>query len=614
MSDLVRDFRGRMCWVAISGADEAVLAAKFAVMKGLLDERQWRVYLGTEANALGYGGIAAVARASGASPATVTAGAAEAADPGAPGGPGAGRSRRDGAGRPKADDAQPGLREALDGLLEEGKRGDPMSEITWSVLSLRDIAGQMALRGFACGKDAIARLMHEDGWSLRGMSRVTEGRQHEDRDAQFRHINARIAGYQAAGEPVASVDGKKKEQLGAYHRDGRSWRPAGDPVKVRDHDFREKDTVTLCPYGIYDITANRGFVSVGTSHETAAFAVNAIRLWWQEEGQFRYEGAARLLITCDSGGSNAASSRLWKDQLAVLAEETGLVIEVCHFPPGTSKWNKIEHRLFCHITRTWQARPLMTVDDAVAGIAATITAKGLKCHPVRDGGDYPEGVKVPDARMRHLEDRVIERGAFHGEWNYALLPVPRPAPAPEPEPARERVPATALNHPALTGMTTEDVNTLAAALELPFAAWRDQHNRTARARRRGGGAGDRVNAVRNGGAPSANTRLALTDHVLAALLRGHLALPEEPIAILLGAERSTIGHAAALIRELITDNAIPLPPAAPPPPAPRTPAGLIAHAAAAGLALELPHNGATMPKRFKARQAKTIYDTLKTTN
>ena len=201
-------------------------------------------------------------------------------------------------------------------------------------------------------------------------------------------------------------------------------------MKVRDHDFREKDTVTLCPYGIYDITANRGFVSVGTSHETAAFAVNAIRLWWQEEGQFRYEGAARLLITCDSGGSNAASSRLWKDQLAVLAEETGLVIEVCHFPPGTSKWNKIEQRLFCHITRTWQARPLMTVDDAVAGIAATITAKGLKCHPVRDGGDYPEGVKVPDARMRHLEDRVIERGAFHGEWNYALLPVRRRRPRP----------------------------------------------------------------------------------------------------------------------------------------------------------------------------------------
>ena len=499
--------------MAISGADEVVLAVKFAVMKGLLDERQWRVYLGTEANALGYGGIAAVARASGASPATVTAGAAEAADPGAPGALGPGRSRRDGAGRPKADDVQPGLKEALDGLLEEGKRGDPMSEITWSVLSLRGIARQMALRGFACGKDAIARLMHEDGWSLRGMSRVTEGRQHEDRDAQFGHINARIAEYQAAGEPVASVDGKKKEQLGAYHRDGRSWRPAGDPVKVRDHDFREKDTDTLCPYGIYDITANRGFVSVGTSHETAAFAVNAIRLWWQEEGQFRYEGAARLLITCDSGGSNAASSRLWKDQLAVLAEETGLVIEVCHFPPGTSKWNKIEHQLFCHITRTWKARPLMTVEDAVAGIAATITSKGLKCHPVRDGGDYPEGVKVPDARMRHLEDRVIERGAFHGEWNYALLPVPRPAPAPEPEPARERVPAAALNHPALTGMTTEDVNALAAALELPFAAWRDQHNRAVRARRRGGGAGDRIHAVRNGGAPSANTRLALTDHV-----------------------------------------------------------------------------------------------------
>jgi Rhodopirellula transposase DDE domain len=620
MSGSVRDLCGTMWYVAIPGADEAALAEKFAVMKGLLGERQWRVYLGTEANALGYGGVAAVARASGASPTTVAAGAAEAADPESLAALRPGRSRRDGAGRPGADDAQPGLRQALGGLLEEGKRGDPMSEITWSVLSLRDIAAQMALRGFACGKDAVSRLMREDGWSLRGMSRVAEGSQHPDRDAQFRHINARIAEYQAGGEPVVSVDGKKKERLGAYHRDGRSWRPAGDPVRVRDHDFPEKDTVTISPYGVYDITANRGFVSVGISHETAAFAVKAIRLWWQEEGQFRYEGAARLLVTCDSGGSNAASSRLWKDQLAVLAEETGLVIEVCHFPPGTSKWNKIEHRLFCHITRAWKARPLMTVDDAVAGIAATITSKGLKCHPVRDRGDYPEGVRVPDARMRHLEDRVIERGAFHGEWNYALLPAPRPAPDPGPGPgpgpraARERVPAAALNHPALTGMTPEDVNALVAALELPFAAWRDQRNRAVRARKRGAGAGDRVNAVRNGGAPSANTRLALADHVLAALLRGHLALPEEAVAVLLGAERGTICRAAAVVRELITDNAIPLPPAGPPPPRPRTPAGLIAHAAAAGLTLELPNNGKTMPKQFKTRQVRTIYDTPETTN
>src|ERR1700688_3467172 len=256
MSGSVRDFRGRICYVAISGADEAVFAVKFAVMKELLDERQWRIYLGTEANALGYGGIAAVARASGASPARVTAGAAESADPEALAVPGPGRSGREGAGRPKADDVQPGLRQALDGLLEEGKRGDPMSEITWSVLSLRDIARQMALLGFTCGKDAISRLMHQDGWSLQGMSRVTEGKQHGDRDAQFRHISARIAEYQAAGDPVVSIDGKKKEQLGPFHRPGRSWRPAGDPVKVRDHDFPDAKLGKVTPYGIYDIAAN----------------------------------------------------------------------------------------------------------------------------------------------------------------------------------------------------------------------------------------------------------------------------------------------------------------------------------------------------------------------
>ena len=326
--------------MAISEADEGALAAKLAVMRPFLDERGWRVYLGTEARALGYGGIAAVARASGASETTVAAGAREAGDAQAAGALPPGRSRRAGAGRPGAEDVQPGLRQALDGLLEEGRRGDPVSPLAWSVLSLRDIAGQLALAGLTCSKDTVARLMREDGYSLQGMSRVLEGSRHEDRDAQFRHINARIGEAVAAGDPVISVDGKKKERLGAYHRDGRSWRPAGDPVRVRSHDFPDRDTVTIAPYGIYDIAANRGFVLVGTSHETAAFAVSAIRAWWQREGSLRYPRATRLLVTCDAGGSNSYRCRLWKDQLAVLAAETGLVIEVMHFPPGTSKWNK----------------------------------------------------------------------------------------------------------------------------------------------------------------------------------------------------------------------------------------------------------------------------------
>ena len=267
-------------------------------------------------------------------------------------------------------------------------------------------------------------MLGEDGYSLQGMSRVLEGKQHPDRDAQFRHINAMIAGFTAAGDPVVSVDAKKKEQLGPYHRPGRSWRPAGGPVKVRDHDFPDAQAGKVTPYGVYDIAANRGFVSVGTSHDTAAFAVNALRLWWRAEGAARYRAARRLLVTCDAGGSNGYTSRLWKDQLAVLAAETGLEITVCHFPPGTSKWNKIEHRLFCHITRTWRARPLMTREDAVAGIAATTTYQGLKCTAVLDAGDYPDGVKVSDQRMKHLQDRVIARHGAHGEWNYALRPAP----------------------------------------------------------------------------------------------------------------------------------------------------------------------------------------------
>ena len=342
--------------MAVCGDDVAVLAAKFAVVRQVADERMWRVYLGSEARALGYGGIAAVARAAGVSQTTVAAGVAE-IEGGELDGLPPGRSRRAGGGRKRAEDAQPGLTGALRGLLEAATRGDPVAEITWCSLSLRDIGRQMAGLGFGCGKDALARMLRAEGYSLRGMSRTIEGRQHPDRDAQFRRINAMIGQFGAAGEPAVSVDAKKKEQLGPYHRPGRSWRPRGSPVAVRDHDFPDAELGKITPYGVYDIAANRGFVSAGTSCDTAAFAVNALRLWWQQEGSLRYPGAGTLLVTCDAGGSNSYTSRLWKHELAVLAAETGLAITVCHFPPGTSKWNKIEHRLFCHITRTWRARP-----------------------------------------------------------------------------------------------------------------------------------------------------------------------------------------------------------------------------------------------------------------
>jgi DDE family transposase len=526
------------------GSDDAVaavLAGKFAEYRPHVDERAWRLYLGSEARAhaaLSDCGLAAaaavVAAAAGVSRATVMAGAGELAG-GAE--PAPGRSRRPGAGRPKAEDAQPGLAAALEGLLEEGKRGDPVSPLTWSTLSLRDIAREMALLGFGCSKDTAARLMRAGGWSLRGMSRVLEGAQHEDRDAQFRHVNARIAEYRASGDPVISVDAKKKENIGAYYRAGMSWRPAGDPVRVRDHDFADRDTGRVAPYGVYDVTANRGFVSVGTSHDTAAFAVNGIRLWRQEEGQFRYPHARRLLVTCDAGGSNGHRCRLWKDQLAVLAEETGLVIEVCHFPPGTSKWNKIEHRLFCHVTRTWEGRPLMTVEDAVAGIAATVTAQGLKCTAVTDPGDYPAGTEVSDERMSYLEDRVLDRDAFHGEWNYKVLPAPRQGPQPEPGPGRG--PRRPGPDPALLGALAALAGVpapaaLHAAVAVTWHAGRERHKAIVR-----GGARRR--------APNRNeTYLKLSDEavLVAAACRIRLGMTWALLAALLGVDLSTISVAA----------------------------------------------------------------------
>jgi hypothetical protein len=581
--------------MAVPEGAAAGLAAKFAVMRKVADERTWRVYLGSEALALGRGGITAVALAARVSQTTVAAGIAE-IESGELGDLPPGRSRRPGGGRKRAEEAQPGLRDALRGLVEEATRGDPVAEITWCSVSLREIARRLAGLGLRCGKDAIARMMREEGYSLQAMAKVLEGRQHPDRDAQFRHINAAIGEFRAAGQPVVSVDGKKKEQLGRFARDGRTWRPKGDPVKVRDHDFPDEQRGKITPYGVYDIAANRGFVSVGTSRDTAAFAVSALRLWWRREGSLRYPRATRLLVICDAGGSNSCTGRLWKHELAVLRDQAGLQITVMHFPPGTSKWNKIEHRLFCHITRTWRARPLMTVQDAVAGIAATITSQGLKCTAYHDTASYPAGIQVSDERMKHLEDRDLDRDPFRGQWNYTFRAVPRPAPDPGPAPERPGpVPAGALNHPALTGMAPEDVTALAAALEIPYRA-RLEHKACLQ---RGG---RRASAARTSG-PHGNRKLDVTGHVLALRLRDHLDLPLAAIGALLGVDKTTAGHAITTTRTLITGHAIPVPAAAPPPPViPRTPAALRAHAAQAGITLTIPENGQAMPEHFKPRR------------
>jgi transposase len=525
--------------MAISEDAGAVLAAKFAVMRKVADERTWRVYLGSEARALGRGGITLVARAAGVSETTVAAGVSEIESGELEELP-PGRSRRPGAGRKKAEETQPGLRESLKGLAEAATRGDPMAEITWCSLSLRDLERQLAALGFRCGKDAVARMLRADGFSLQAMAKVLEGRQHPDRDDQFRHINAKIAAFREAGDPVVSVDTKKKEQLGPYHRDGRAWRPKGDPVKVRDHDFPDAELGKITPYGVYDIAANTGFVSVGTSHDTAAFAVSALRLWWRQEGSLRYRGARRLLVVCDAGGSNGYRCRLWKHELARLAEETGLEITVCHFPPGTSKWNKIEHRLFCHITRTWRARPLMTVDDAVAGIAATVTGQGLKCTAVVDDADYPEGVKVSGERMRYLEDHVLKRDAARGDWNYTVLPGPA---GPEPDPPAAPAPGPDLEGlAALAGIG--DLGALLEAVAVPWQAAREQrlHLDRGHARRKA-----------SGGLPR---RLPFEAIVTAAACHIRLRMPYRLLEELLGAHETTISLAARRVTPLLKEHGI----------------------------------------------------------
>jgi Rhodopirellula transposase DDE domain len=555
--------------VAVPVEVQEGLAAKFRVMRPHLGERQWRLYLGSEARALGHGGIAAVARAAGVSQVLVAAGVAE-VEAGAE--PMPGRSRRPGGGRKRVEDKDPRLWPVLRELVEASTRGDPMVEITWCSLSLRDLERQLAQRGFSCKKDAIARMLRAEGYSLQGMSRTAEGRQHPDRDAQFGHINAVIAAFTAAGDPVISVDAKKKEPIGPFGRAGRSWRPAGDPVRVRDHGFPDRALGTVIPYGICDIAANRGFVLVGTSHNTAAFAAAGLRAWWQREGSLGYGGARRLLVVCDAGGSNGYACRLWKDQLAQLAEETGLQITVCHFPPGTSKWNKIEHRLFCHITRTWRARPLMSTEDAVAGIAATTTSQGLKATAVLDEHSYPGGVKISDGRMRHLEDRILDRHGFHSEWNYTILPAPRPAPDPDPPPAPQPDPALLTALATLAGIP--DLDTLTSALAIPFAAAREQRLHLTRGHPR----------RKTTGTPA---KLPLPALIAATTCHHHAGISYRLLAHLLGTHPSTISLTASRLTPMLAPHGItPRHPRAPI----RTPSQLHELATTAGITLPPPQH------------------------
>ena len=392
---------------------EEALAAMFAVLAPHLDERQRRLLAGAQARALGRGGVATVARASGMSRSTVRIGTTEIDQ-----GPElTGRVRRPGAGRPRAAERNPALLVALDALVEPTARGDPMSPLRWTCKSTRKLAEELGAQGHPVSARTVAELLVDMGYSLQATSKQVEGAQHPDRDGQFRYVNEQATAHLAAGQPVISVDTKKKEVVGNLANKGREWQPKGSPVRVDVHDFPDPKVGKAIPYGVYDLGADAGWVSVGDDHDTAAFAVATIRRWWDMVGSQAYPQATRLLITADAGGSNGYRSRLWKVELGKLAAETGLAVTVCHFPPGTSKWNRIEHRLFSHISMNWRGRPLVSHEVIVDLIGATTTRTGLKVHAELDRGSYPTGIKVPDAELGAVP---LTRHDWHGEWNYTI--------------------------------------------------------------------------------------------------------------------------------------------------------------------------------------------------
>jgi len=391
---------------------------RFARVAGRLDERARRLVAASEALALGWGGITAVSRATGLSRKAIRRGIADLqAAPPATAGPG--RVRRPGGGRKKTVEKDPTLRHDLEALVDPGTRGDPQSPLRWTCKSVRKLAAELRERGHQVSHQLVAELLREAGYSLQGNRKTREGGAHPDRDAQFAHISATAEAYLAAGDPVISVDAKKKELVGDFKNGGRAWRPQGQPEEVRVYDFVIPELGRATPYGVYDLAANAGWVNVGIDHDTAAFAVESIRRWWTQAGQARYPQAQRLLITADGGGSNGSRVRLWKRELQRLADETGVAITVCHFPPGTSKWNKIEHRLFAFISQNWRGQPLISYAVILNLIAATSTTTGLTVASYLDTNTYPPGLKVTDEEMNALH---LRRDAFHGEWNYTILP------------------------------------------------------------------------------------------------------------------------------------------------------------------------------------------------
>ena len=397
----------------------ARIETKYRLLEPEMDERWRRQWAATEARDVGWGGITAVAQATGMSRTTITAGLRELMLPEEERVREASRVRRFGGGRKSVTETDPGLLAALEALIEPTTRGDPESPLRWTCKSTRNLADELTRQNHPVGERTVARLLRAAQYSLQGNRKTREGSSHPDRNAQFEFISTSVQRFMKRGQPAVSVDAKKKEKVGDFKNGGEEWFPKGVPEEVRVYDFLIKSLGKATPYGVYDLLQNRGWVSVGIDHDTAQFAVNSIRRWWTEMGEQRFPHARELLITADGGGSNSHRSRLWKVSLQKLADELGIRLFVCHFPPGTSKWNKIEHRLFSFITKNWRARPLVSLEVIVNLIANTTTKKGLVVKAALDTNHYPSKIKVSDDQLRQIR---LKRNEFHGDWNYTLSP------------------------------------------------------------------------------------------------------------------------------------------------------------------------------------------------
>ncbi|MGW7366777.1 ISAzo13 family transposase [Streptomyces sp. NPDC054841] len=518
------------------------LAARLGALLPHLNERQRRLLLAAEAREVGHGGIRAVSRVAGVSETTVRRGIAELEDEPTPFP--AGRIRRPGGGRRNATEKDPELLPALLALVEPDERGDPMSPLRWTTKSLRNLATELAKQGHPVSATTVGKLLRANGFSLQGNAKTLEGKQHPDRDAQFHYINDQVKEHQAAGEPVISVDTKKKEMIGQYHTPGREWRPKGEPIDVEDHSlFFRGDIQQVIPYGIYDVSANTGWVNVGVDHDTSAFAVASIRRWWDNRGKGGYPKAKRLLVTADSGGSNSPRYRLWKSELAAFAEETGLAITVCHFPPGTSKWNKVEHRLFSHITMNWRGRPLTSHEVVIKTIESTRTRSGLRVEAELDTRPYPIGITVS---KEYLDSLPIQPHDTRGVWNYTIQPHGRFAAAQEgggsPRAIQPEV-LEMLSHPVLTGVSREELSRLVELLVPAQEAKAEQraYNRRGGRRRRAKGAGGM-------------TVMTPAARIVATLVYLREVCPMPVLGDLLGVGRSALQQATRETRVLLAEH------------------------------------------------------------